>query len=145
MCTAWTVIQLNMARQRKTPARRAYQYGGRVLVFRGRPLQRGHGLGGLFKTLFRVAVPAIRRAAPIAKRVAKTVGKEAVKRVKKTGAKVLDDVISNRSTLKEALKERAQEAAITAAMDAINKSATPKKTNTPVRRAKRKQRNSPRL
>ena len=145
MSTEWKVIQLNMARQRKTLTRRAYQNGGRVLVFRGRPLQRGHGLGGLFKTLFRVAVPAIRRAAPIAKRVAKTVGKEAVKRVKKTGAKVLDDVISNRSTLKEALKERAQEAAITAAMDAINKSATPKKTNTPVRRAKRKQRNSPRL
>ena len=134
-----------MARQRKTPALRAYQYGGSVLVFRGRPLQRGHGLGGLFKTLFRVAVPVVRRAAPIAKRVAKTIGKEAVKRVKKTSAKVLDDVISNRSTLKEALKERAQEAALTVAMDAINKSATLKKTNTPVKRPKRKQRNSPRL
>ena len=124
MHTARTIIQFNIARQRKTPTRSAYQYGGRVLVFRSRPLQRGHGLGGLFKTLFRVAVPVIRRAAPIAKRVAKTIGKEAVERAKKTGAK---DVISNRSTLKEALKERAQEAALTAAMDAINKSATPKR------------------
>ena len=135
-------------RQRKKPTRRVQQYGGRVLVFRGAPLQRGHGLGGLFKTLFRVAVPVIRRAAPIAKRVAVRVGKSAVKRAAKAGAKVLEDVATSRSTLKESLKERAQEAALSAAMDAINKSATPKKSNTPVKQAKKKQRrrtNAPRL
>ena len=80
------------------------QYGGRVLVFRGAPLQRGHGLGGLFKTLFRVAVPAIRRAASIAKREATRFGKSALKRRAKAGANVLEDVVTNRSILKEALK-----------------------------------------
>ena len=134
--------------QRKKSMRGArQQYGGRVLVFRGAPLQRGHELGGLFKTLFRVAVPAIRRAAPIAKRVATRVGKSALKRTAKAGAKVLEDVVTNRSTLKEALKERAQEAALNAAMDAINKTTAPKKSNTPVRQTKKKQRrvNTPRL
>ena len=135
-------------RQRKKPTRRVQQYGGRVLVFRGAPLQRGHGLGGLFKTLFRVAMPAIRRAAPIVKRVAMRVGKSATKRVAKAGAKVLEDVATNRSTLKEALKERAQEAALSAAMDAINKSGAQRKSNTPVRRVKKKKQrraNAPRL
>ena len=58
-------------------------------MFRGPPLQRGHGLGGLFKTLFRVAVPVIRCAAPIAKKVALRVGKSAAKRAAKAGAKVI--------------------------------------------------------
>ena len=116
-------------------------------MFRGAPLQRGHGLGGLFKTLFRVAMPAIRRAAPIVKRVAMRVGKSAAKRAANAGGKVLEDVATNRSTLKEALKERAQEAALSAAMDAINKSGVQRNSNTPVRRVKKKQRraNAPRL
>ena len=139
----------NMAKptQRKRSTKRARQYGGRVLVFRGSPLQKGHGLGGLFKSLLRVAVPVIRRAAPIVKKVAVRVGKSAVKRTAKAGTKVLKDVATNRTTLKEALKERAQEAALSAAMDAINKSAATKKTRTPVGRAKKKQRrtNAPRL
>ena len=46
------------------------QYSGRVFVFRSAPLQRGHGLGGQFKTPFRVAPLALRRAAPIVKRTA---------------------------------------------------------------------------
>ena len=132
---------------KRSQRRKPLQYRGRVLVFRGAPLQRGHGLGGLFKTLFRVAVPAIRRAAPIAKKVATRVGKSALKRTAKAGAKVLEDVVTNRSTLKEALKERAQEAALNAAMDAINKTTASKKSNTPVRRTKKKQQrvNTPRL
>ena len=64
-------------------------------MFRGAPLQRGHGLGGLFKTLFRVAVPVIRRAAPIAKKVSLRVGKSAAKRAAKAGAKVIHDVATN--------------------------------------------------
>ena len=84
--------------QRQTGTR---QHGGRVLVFRGASLQRGHGLGGLFKTLFRVAIPAIRRAAPIVKRAAVRVGKAATKRAVKAGTQVLKDVASNKSTLKE--------------------------------------------
>ena len=80
--------------QRQTDTR---QHGGRVLVFRGAPLQRGHGLGGLFKTLFRVAIPAIRRAAPIVKRAAVRVGKAATKRAVKAGTQVLKDVASNKT------------------------------------------------
>lgn len=121
-------------RRRKTQRQTPRQYGGRVRIFRGRALQRGHGLGGLFKTLFRVALPVIRRAAPIVKRVA--VG--AVKRGVKTGAKVLKDVASKQNTLKGALKHRAQEAALEAAMDAINKSGASRNTNTSGRKRTRK-------
>ena len=59
------MAKVTQRQQKRQSATR--QYGGRVLVFRGAPLQRGHGLGGLFKTLFRVAVPVLRRAAPIVK------------------------------------------------------------------------------
>ena len=140
----------NVKRQhRRSTLNHSKQYGGRVLVFRGAPLQRGHGLGGLFKTLFRVAVPVIRRAAPIAKKVALRVGKSAAKRAAKAGAKVIQDVATNRSTFKEAVKERAQEAALNAAMDAINKSAPKRTSNTRGRQAKKKQpkkrTNAPRL
>ena len=126
-------------RRRQRRNTRSKQYGGRVLVFRRAPLQRGHGLGGLFKTLFRVAVPVIRRAAPIAKKVALRVGKSAAKRAAKAGAKVIQDITKNRSTFKKAVKERAQEAALNAAMDAINKNAPRRKANTFAKQAKKKQ------
>ena len=101
-------------RRRKTQRQTPRQYGGRVRIFRGRALQRGYGLGGLFKTLFCVALPVIRRAATIVKCVA-------VGRGVKTGAKVLKDVASKQNTLNGALKHRAQEAALEAAMDDKNK------------------------
>lgn len=127
-------------RRRVKQTQRVQQYGrGRVTVFRGAPLQRGHGLGGLFKTLFRVAVPILRRAAPIVKRVVVQAGKSVAKRTFKAGARVLKDVATKQSTLKDALKQRAQEAALSAAMDAINKSASPRKANTPARKGKGKQ------
>ena len=110
------MAKVTQRRQKRQSATR--QYGGRVLVFRGAPLQRGHGLGGLFKTLFRVAVPVLRRAAPIVKRTAVRVGKAASKRAVKAGAKALQDVATNKSTLKVAIKK----AAFDAAADAINKS-----------------------
>ena len=133
--------------QRQTGSR---QYGGRVLVFRGAPLQRGHGLGGLFKTLFRVAIPAIRRAAPIVKRAAVRVGKAATKRAVKAGTQVLKDVASNKSTLKEAIKQQVKEAAFSAAAEAINNEVMPQRSNTPKRKLKSKQQkrrktNAPRL
>ena len=122
--------------QRQTGTR---QYGGRVLVFRGAPLQRGHGLGGLFKTLFRVAIPAIRRAAPIVKRAAVRVGKAATKRAVKAGTQVLKDVASNKSTLKEAIKQQVKEAAFSAAAEAINNEVMSQRSNTPKRKLKSKQ------
>ena len=110
--------------QRQTGSR---QHGGRVLVFRGAPLQRGHGLGGLFKTLFRVAIPAIRRAAPIVKHAAVRVGKAATKRAVKAGTQVF-----------------------IAAAEAINNEVMPQRSNTPKRKLKSKQQkrrktNAPRL
>jgi hypothetical protein len=123
--------------QRRQSATR--QYGGRVLVFRGAPLQRGHGLGGLFKTLLRVAVPVLRRAAPIVKRTAVRVGKAASKRAVKAGAKALEDVATNKSTLKEALKQRVQEAAFNAAAEVINKGVVSQSVNTSRRKSKSQQ------
>ena len=83
-----------MARARKV------QYGGRITVYRGQPLQRGHGLGGIFRSLFRVAMPVIRRAAPIVKKVAvragRRVAKKAVKRAAEAGAQVLEDVVAKK-------------------------------------------------
>ena len=83
--------QRRQNRQVKTP-----QYGGRVLVYRGASLQRGHGLGGLFKSLFRVAVPVLRRAAPIVKRAAVRAGKSASKEAFKAGKKALKDVVTKK-------------------------------------------------
>ena len=123
--------------QRRQSATR--QYGGRVLVCRGAPLQRGHGLGGLFKTLFRVAVPVLRRAAPIVKRTVVRVGKASSKRAAKVGAKALKDVATNKSTLKEAIKQRVQEAAFDAAAEVINKGVVSQNVNTSKRKPKSQQ------
>ena len=131
-----------MAKARQRQQRRqsaTRQYGGRVLVFRGAPLQRGHGLGGLLKTLFRVAAPVLRRAAPIVKRTAVRVGKAASKRAVKAGAKALEDVATNKSTLKEALKQRVQEAAFDAAAEVINKGVVSQSVNTSRRKSKSQQ------
>ena len=129
------------------------QYGrGPITVFRGAPLQRGHGIfGTLLRTLGRVAVPVLKRAAPIAKRVAVRAAKSAAKRTAKAGMKVLEDVVTKQNTLKGAVKQRAQEAALNAAMDAINKTKASTKGNTSTRQVKskhqqkRKRTSAPRL
>ena len=58
------------SQQRKRTGRMR-QYGrGPITVFRGAPLQRGHGIfGTLLRTLGRVAVPVLKRATPITKRI----------------------------------------------------------------------------
>ena len=83
--------------------------------FRGAPLQRGHGIGGLFKGLFRIAVPIIRKSlAPIARRglkaAAKSALKSAGKKALKASAYALKDVAEDKATLREALQNRATEA-----------------------------------
>ena len=115
------------------------QYDGRVLIFRGAPLQRCHELGGLFKALFHVAVPALRGAAQIVKRTVVQVGKAASKRAVKAGTKALQDVATNKSTLKEAIKQRVQEAAFNAAAQAMNKGVVSQKENTSKRKSKSQQ------
>ena len=53
--------------------------------------------------------------------------------------KVLEDVVTKQNTLKGAVKQRAQEAALNAALDAINKTKSTQKGNTPARQVKSKQ------
>ena len=138
--------------QRRKTTGRMRQYGrGPITVFRGAPLQRGHGIfGTLLRTLGRVAVPVLKRTAPIAKKVAVRAAKSAAKRTAKAGMKVLEDVVTKQNTIKGALKQRAQEAALNAALDAINKTKSSQKGNTTARQAKSKQQkkkrtNAPRL
>jgi hypothetical protein len=73
--------------------------------FAGPSIQQGHGLGGIFSTLFRAVAPVFRAAAPVAKAAAKTAAREAAV----TGASVLSDLASGRS-LQESAKQRTNEA-----------------------------------
>lgn len=74
--------------------------------FAGPSVQHGHGLGGIFSSLFRAAVPLLSKAAPVLKSAAKAVAREAVR----TGVNVLDDVMDG-SSVSDALSHRGQEAA----------------------------------
>ena len=60
----------------------AHHYGGNLPAFHGVRIQRGYGLGGLLKGLFRAAVPLFKQGA-------KVVGRTALK----TGARVARDVL----------------------------------------------------
>lgn len=74
--------------------------------FAGPSIQRGHGLGGIFSSLFRAIVPLFSKAAPVLKSAAKTAAKEAVR----TGVNVVDDVLDGRN-LQDAVANRSKEAA----------------------------------
>jgi hypothetical protein len=77
-----------------------------MAIYRGNALQRGHGLGGLFKSLFKLAAPIVRRTAVRAgKKALKTVGRRALK----AGANVLTDIADKKATPKEALIRRAKQ------------------------------------
>ncbi len=66
----------------------------------------GHGLGGLFKGLFRIAAPIIKRTlVPIGKRALKAVSKKALK----AGARAVKDIVEDKVSVKDALKNRAAE------------------------------------
>ena len=82
------------------------QHGYGMAIYRGNALQRGHGLGGLFKSLFKLAAPIVRRTAVRAgKKALKTVGRRALK----AGANVLTDIADKKATPKEALIRRAKQ------------------------------------
>lgn len=80
------------------------QATGGMSHFSGPASQQGHGIGGIFSSLFRAAVPLFRKAAPVLKSAAKVVAKEAAR----TGVNVLNDVVDG-SSLKSALIERGSE------------------------------------
>lgn len=76
----------------------AHHYGGNLPAFHGVRIQRGYGLGGLLKGLFRAAVPLFKQGA-------KVVGRTALK----TGARVARDVLQGQD-LKSSLKTRGSQA-----------------------------------
>ena len=85
---------------------RSLQRGYGMSVYRGRPIQRGHGLGGLFKGIFRVAVPILRKTVLKAgKKALKKMGKRALK----AGYGAIKDVTEDRENLRDALQKRALE------------------------------------
>ena len=47
--------------------------GGGMPVYAGAPYQRGHGLGGIFRGLAKMAMPLVKRAAPVLFKTAKKV------------------------------------------------------------------------
>lgn len=80
-----------------------------MMYFVGSRNQRGHGLGGLFRSVLRVAVPFIKRAAvPLLKRTAKTALKAAGRQALTSGAAIAEDLMAGRS-FKTAVRARAKE------------------------------------
>ena len=76
-----------------------------MAIYRGRVLQRGLGLGGLFIGLFRLAAPIIKRSiVPIGKTALK-----AVLKALKAGANAVKDIVEDNVSVKDALKNRAAE------------------------------------
>lgn len=82
-----------------------------IPVFAGERYQRGHGLGGLFRIVARLAAPALKQ---VGRKAIRSVGKHALK----AGTDVLSDVIKGRS-LKQSVKARAKERSKAAFNEAI--------------------------
>ena len=82
------------------------QAGGSDLDFyRGRTVQRGYGLGGIFRRLFRWAVPLIQKhAVPVLKDAGKAVGSE----VLRSTANLAGDVIAGKN-VKDSFENRLEE------------------------------------
>lgn len=74
------------------------QMGGGLPVFAGAPMQRGHGLGNVFRGLARVALPLLKKGAT-------RLGKQALK----TGVKIAGDALKGKN-IKTAVRGRMKEA-----------------------------------
>lgn len=72
----------------------AQQSGGGLPVFYGARMQRGHGIGNIFASIARFAMPIIRRIAP-------ALGRKALQ----TGAQIAGDIAAGQS-FKDATKTR---------------------------------------
>ena len=114
--------------RRKNPVYRTAKFHQRGYgIYRGRALQRGHGLGGIFKSLFRMATPILKK---VGKKALRTVGKRALK----AGANALTDIAEKRASPKEAVKSRAKQ--IIFPPKDINKSVRKKKNHSTARTAR---------
>jgi len=83
--------------------------GRGIPYFAGPAYQRGHGIGSLFRGLFRYAMPFIKQGA-------KALGRQALH----TGIQVAGDVLENRP-IKESVKARVRQAGTTLKTKAENK------------------------
>ena len=82
------------------------QAGSDFPVYRGYANQRGYGLGGIFKTLYKFIMPMFKtHALPILKKGAEFVGTEAVR----TASNIANDAISGRN-FKESAREHFNDA-----------------------------------
>ena len=80
-----------------------------IPIYRGRRYQRGHGLGSLFRSIARIAVPVLKRTAvPALKRLGKSALKNIGREALTSGRDLASDVISGRP-IKEAVKARGKE------------------------------------
>ena len=75
------------------------QRGGNIAGFRGARMQRGYGIGSIFKSLARYAIPLFKQGA-------KVVGKRALQAATEVGQDVLQG-----KNVKEAFKSRGKQAA----------------------------------
>ena len=74
------------------------QHGGNLPAFHGVRVQRGYGLGGLLKGLFRAAVPLFKQGA-------KAVGQTALK----TGSEIAGDILQGQN-IKSSFRKRGSQA-----------------------------------
>ena len=85
------------------------QRGGNIIGFRGARIQRGYGIGGIFKSLARIAIPLFKRGA-------KAVGKRALQAATEVG----QDVLEGKNVIGSA-KSRGKQAVGDVAKAAVNK------------------------
>ncbi|GFU60920.1 uncharacterized protein F54H12.2 [Trichonephila clavipes] len=85
------------------------QAGNGLSYYQGQSFQKGYGIGGWFKRLFRTALPFLTRGA-------KSVGKE----VLKTGTQIVNDLLEGQN-LEDAAKHRTKETGRKLAREAIKK------------------------
>lgn len=83
------------------------QAGNGLSYYQGQTYQKGYGIGGWFKKLFRTALPFLTRGA-------KTVGKE----VLRTGSQIANDILEGRN-IRESAETRTKEAGKNLAKKAI--------------------------
>jgi hypothetical protein len=73
--------------------------------FMGVPRQRGHGLGDVFRSIWRILKPLGTALAPMAKEAGRAIGQEGLA----TGARVLTDLVEGKTPVKDALTTEGRE------------------------------------
>ena len=79
----------------------ACMQGGGMPVYAGAPYQRGHGIGGIFKSVAKMALPLLKKGMPFLKKTAKNVIRAKMKGVpmkeivKQQGPDVVGELLGN--------------------------------------------------